>query len=51
MPRGDFIKEYWTYKKSGGSMTKREYADSKKVKNNVSSNESAGTDQPVEKTD
>lgn len=27
MPKGDFIRKYWTYKKNGGELDKKGYAE------------------------
>jgi hypothetical protein len=30
MPRGDFAREYWKYRKEGGNLSMKDYAASKK---------------------
>ncbi len=32
MPKGDFLKEFWKYKKEGGNLSMKEYSAKKKEK-------------------
>lgn len=48
MPKGDFAKKYWTYRKAGGSMSMQEFAvlhnDIKRKENETKPSNGGGSD-------